>query len=628
MAAPATSTAPPAPRRLVELADEELEHLLATLDDEEAHALLYDWAEWGRPEQVWRPGVEKYTVYSCGRGWGKTRTGAEAVRWAAEHPREYFGTDDRAKWRIGIIGRTAGDVRKTMLYGPSGLMTISDPLFMPTHNKSEGTLVWPNGVIATTYSAEEPEQLRGPGFALAWCDELAYWKLPKDPEEDDAWKMVLFCLREAKVPGGARCVITTTPRPNRTCKELFKRARDDDPAVRIIQGNTRENAANVDASWLVELETKYKGTRIERQELGGDLLDDNPGALWRHELFAHRELDFDEKRLDETYEEFVRRVFRISTVVVAIDPSVSQGEDACETGIVVVGRGAGGRFYVLEDASVGPAEIPAGQLAEAVWSRRAIEAAWRWRADWITAEVNNGGNLVAANLRAYMHAIASETGRQPRAVPYQAVNAKQGKGVRAEPAAMLYDQGRVEHVGDPRRYRNLEDQCCEFDPRRPSDGQRCDRMDALVWALLSLSEEQPTGQWSTLDDADVWDIGLAFDAAPAPQVQDPRRPPYHRRRDRPLAVPAPRRIAPSCRGPGRRPHRQPACAARVDLPRGRVRDALAARPERRARRLQRWPAPVAVGPRLPVREDMALGGRRPDPRLGDGAGLRPAQDAW
>lgn len=582
MAAPATS-APraPAPLRLVELADDELEQLLAALDDEEAHALLFDWREWGRPDQVWQPGGEKYTVFSCGRGWGKTRTGAEAVRWVAEHPREYFGTDDKSKWRIGIVGRTAGDVRKTMLYGPSGLMTISDPLFMPVHNKSEGTLVWPNGVIATTYSAEEPEQLRGPGFAFAWCDELAYWRLPKDPEEDDAWKMVLFCLREGVyVPGGSRCVITTTPRPNRTIKDLFKRARAGDAAVRIVQGNTRENAANVDPSWLRELETKYKGTRIERQELGGDLLDDNPGALWHHELFKHRELDFDEQRVDETYEEFVRRVCGISTVVVAIDPAVSQAEDACETGIVVVGRGAGGRFYVLEDASVGPAEVPAGQLAEAVWSRRAIEAAWRWRADWITAEVNNGGNLVAANLRAYMHAIASETGRQPRAVPYQAVNARQGKAVRAEPAAMLYDQGRVEHVGDPRRYRNLEDQQCEFDPHRPSDGQRCDRMDALVWGLLSLSEDAPAGQWSTLDDADVWDLGgLGLDAAAPAGTRPPPRPLSSARARRALALPAPRRAAPPRGGP--HPQRQPARAGAC-LPRGWVLAALVARPERRA----------------------------------------------
>lgn len=512
-AAQAALSRPPR-RRLWELADRELEQFLAALDDEEAHALLYDWREWGRSEQVWSPGPEKYTLYSCGRGWGKTRTGAEAVRWVAEHPREYFGTDDKAKWRIGIIGRTAGDVRRTMLYGPSGIMTISDPLFVPVHNKSEGTLTWPNGVVATTYSAEEPEQLRGPGFGFAWCDELAYWKLPRDPAEDDAWTMVLFCLREGRtVPGGSRCVITTTPRPNRTMKDLFKRARAGDVAVRVVQGNTRENAANVDPTWLLELETKYKGTRLARQELGGDLLDDNPSALWRHDSFVHRELDFDEQRRGETYEDFVRRELGIRDVVVAIDPAVTQAEDSCETGVVVVGRGAGGRFFVLEDATVGPGDIPIGALAETVWARRAIEAAWRWRAGRITAEVNNGGNLVAANLRAFFHAISTATGAQPRAVPYQAVNARQGKAVRAEPAAMLYEQGRVLHVGDPRRFRQLEDQCVEFDPRRPSDGQRCDRMDALVWGLLALGEDAPAGAWQTLDDADVWDLGgAAFDA--------------------------------------------------------------------------------------------------------------------
>lgn len=513
LAAPAAPRARP---RLWELDSVSLERLLLSLDDEEAHAILYAWDEWGRDEQIWRPGVEKYTLFTCGRFWGKTRTGAEAVRWVAEHPVEYFGTRDKSKWRIGLIGRTAADVRGTMLYGPSGLMTISDPLCRPVHNKSERTLTWPNGVVATTYSAEEPDQLRGPGFGFAWCDELAFWRLGAD-DSDDAWAQVTFAMREAKsVPGGARCVITTTPIPNRTMKTLIQRARAGDLAVRVVRGGSRDNAANIDVTTLAELEDKYKGTRLERQELHGDLLDDNPQALWHHDLFVRREIDYDLIQPGETAEEFVRRVLDITAIVVAIDPAVSSGPNACETGIVVAARGRRGRFYVLEDCSVTMAQIPAGALPERVWAQRAMEAAWRWHADWITAEVNNGGNLVAGALRSYMQACVPTRGAQPREVNYQAVHATKGKGLRGQPIALLYDQRRVEHVGDPRRYRLLEDQCCEFDPRKPPAEQDCDRMDALVWALTSLTEDAPSGEWSTLSDASDWDVDdFDFHAASA-----------------------------------------------------------------------------------------------------------------
>ena len=178
--------------------------------------------------------------------------------------------------------------------------------------------------------------------------------------------------------------------------------------------------------------------RLARQELGGDLLDDNPSALWKHDSFVHHELDFDLQRRDETYEDFVRRELGIRDVVVAIDAAVMQAEDSSETGFVVIGRGAGGRFFLLEDATVGPGDVPIGALAETVWARRSVDAAWHWRAGRITAEVNNGGNLVAANRWAFFRAISTASGTQARAVPYQVVNARQGKAVRAEPAAMLY----------------------------------------------------------------------------------------------------------------------------------------------------------------------------------------------
>lgn len=389
-----------------------------------AEAARYDWRAKARPEQVAPSGAWRTWLILAGRGWGKSRSGAE---WVREQ------VTKRGARRVALVARTASDVRDVIVEGESGLLAISPPSERPTWEPSRRRLTWPNGAIATTYSADEPDQLRGPQHDAAWADELAAWKHP------DAWTQLLMGLRLGEDP---RVVVTTTPRPTPLIRELVAQH-----TTAVTRGATRDNAANLAPQFLDAIVARYAGTRLGRQELDGEILDDNPGALWKRD-------GIDAAR--------VRAAPDLRRIVVGVDPAVTSNAASDETGIVVAGLGFDGRFYVLGDAS--------GRYSPEQWASRVVAAYREHKADRVVAERNNGGDLVERNLRTV-----------DRNLPVTTVHTKRGKALRAEPVSSLYEQGRVSHVG---ALAALEDQMTAWDPA--GDGDSPDRVDALVYALTEL----------------------------------------------------------------------------------------------------------------------------------------------
>jgi predicted phage terminase large subunit-like protein len=347
--------------------------------------------------------------------------------------------------RIALVAPTAADARGVMVEGESGLLAICPAEERPDYEPSRHQLTWPNGAIATTYSADEPDRLRGPQHDLAWCDELAAWRYPQ------AWDMLLLGLRLGTNP---RAVVTTTPRPTKLIKALLA-----DPKIVVTRGSTSENRDNLAPAFLDQIVRRYEGTRLGRQELEAEILEDVPGALWSHAVI-------DAAR--------VAAMPDLTRIVVAIDPAVSSDEHSDETGIVVAGKDANGHGYVLADLS--------GRYTPTEWARAAIAAYRAHNADRIVAEVNNGGDMVEATLR-----MVDPT------VPFTAVHAARGKVARAEPVAALYEQGSVHHLG---ALPQLEDQMCGFvhDFDRAAAGYSPDRVDALVWALSELLVQPRSGE--------------------------------------------------------------------------------------------------------------------------------------
>lgn len=400
-----------------------------------ADALEQDWHHQARPAQLTPPGDWRVWLVLAGRGWGKTRTGSEFVRAEVK----------AGCGRIALVGATAADVRDIMIEGESGLLATSPSYDRPTYEPSKRRVTFSNGAMAIAYSADEPERLRGPQHDAAYCDELATWRYP------DAWHQLRFGLRLGRNP---RVLATTTPRPVKLIRDLIKREGMD---VHVTRGITTENAANLPASYLAEMQARYAGTRLGRQELMAEILEDVPGALWQRDWIERDRID---------------KVPDMRRLVVAVDPAASSGEDADETGIVVCGIGLDGRGYVLEDLS--------GRYAPHEWARHAIMAYHRHRADRIIAEKNNGGEMVENTVRMV----------DPN-VSYKAVHASRGKVTRAEPVAALFEQRRVSFVGP---HPQLEDQLCNFssDFDRSRSGSP-DRLDAMVWALTELIVEGTPG---------------------------------------------------------------------------------------------------------------------------------------
>jgi len=393
----------------------------------------YDWTKLARSNQLAPSTDWAVWLLMAGRGFGKSRSGAEWVR----AKKEKVG-------RIALVAPTAADARDVMVEGvQSGLLAISPPWDRPLYEPSKRRVSWRNGAMATLYSADEPERLRGPQHEAAWCDEVGSWRYP------EAWDMLMFGLRLGRQP---QTVVTTTPRPTKLIRELLARADRD---VVVTRGSSYENRDNLAPSFFAQIVAKYEGTRLGRQELNAELLEDVPGALWTRAMIESARL-----------RSLVRDMER---VVVAVDPAVTSGDDADETGIVVVGKGTDGHGYVLADASMRGTPLE--------WARVAIGLYRTHGADRVVAEVNNGGDMVEATLRMV----------DPN-VPFTAVRATRGKVVRAEPVAALYEQGRVHHLGV---YPQLEDQMCaltsDFD--KASAGYSPDRVDALVWGATELLVE-------------------------------------------------------------------------------------------------------------------------------------------
>ena len=398
------------------------------------------WRFLRRPSQTPPEGDWTTWLILAGRGFGKTRTGAE---WVHENTSRYG--------RFNLIGRTAGDVRDTMVEGESGLLATQVDTnrahYMPTKRK----VIWENGSTALLFSADEPDQLRGPQCEAAWLDEVASWKYP------EAYDTHVLGLRLGEHP---RQVITTTPRPTRIIRELMR-----DGATVVTRGSTYENAENLPPSFLDKIVRKYEGTRIGRQEIYAEILDDIPGALFTRERIRYGEPP-----------RAINGDFDLLRVVVAIDPAASSFEGSDETGIVVAGIGANGLCYVLDDLST--------RSSPDAWARRALSAYTEWMADRIVAEANNGGDMV----KAVIQAVSAEA-------PIKLVYASRGKHVRAEPISSLYEQGRVYHL---RMFADLEDQMCNF--TQDGDGDSPDRMDALVWGITDLKPDDHvwSGQFAAI----------------------------------------------------------------------------------------------------------------------------------
>lgn len=406
-----------------------------SLPEEERLRFDYSWSIHGRPEQQIPPGAWHAWLCLAGRGWGKTRTGGQ---YANDEAKRLPGS------RGALVGATAADVRDVMINGESGILAKSPPWFRPTYEPSKRLLTWPNGTIATTYSAEEPDRLRGPQHHWYWADELAAWQYP------EAWDMLMFGMRLGLHPRG---IVTTTPRPTPEIRALVK-----DSSTHLYEHalSTYDNEDNLPESFLHTIVAKYEGTRLGRQELYAEILDDTPGALWkRATIEAGR----------------VKSHPELKRVIVAIDPAVSTKDNSAETGIVVVGIGDCAckkgkpevHGFVIQDDS--------GNYTPLEWAKKAIGAYRELGAHRIIAEVNNGGDLVISNIESV----------DPTVHPFP-VHATDGKRTRAEPVAGLYEQGRIHHVGVLSK---LEDQMCTW--AALTTGERSpDRVDALVWGVSYL----------------------------------------------------------------------------------------------------------------------------------------------
>ena len=406
---------------------------LRTLSEAERRELAHHWRLWARDEQLPPCGDWRVWLIMAGRGFGKTRAGAEWVRAIA---------DSDPKARIALVAASLGEARAVMVEGESGLLSIAPTGREPRFEPSLRRLSWPNGAQATLYSAGEPESLRGPQHSHAWCDEVAKWETANG-KALAAWDNLLFGLRLGELP---QALATTTPRAVPLLQRLLA-----EEGVHTTRGKTEDNAHHLPARFLTDIRRTYGKSLLGRQELDGELIADLPGALWSRSL------------LEECREAAASAP--PARVVVGVDPPASAGGDAC--GIVVVALGEDGIARVLADASV---KKPSPER----WARAAAQAARVWHADRVVAEANQGGAMVASVLR------AAEI-----ALPLKLVHASRGKVARAEPVAALYEAGRVRHAGT---FPALEDELCGLiqGGAYEGPGRSPDRADALVWALSEL----------------------------------------------------------------------------------------------------------------------------------------------
>ena len=412
---------------LADLPDDERRKFLSSLSDADAEALLYEWRNFlARPSQIAPDGEWSTWMALAGRGWGKSETGAQWVREIVKS----------GVMNIAIIAETQKDLEEVMV---RRILSVHPPHERPKVRYKPVRILWPNGAEALGYNGTEPDQLRGPEFEAAWCDELAKYRYARD-----VWDMLQFTMRSGNDP---RTFVSTTPRPIPIIKEIAR-----DKTTIVTRGSTFENAGNLPEKFLDRVKEKYSGTRLGRQELGGEIIDDIPGALWTRAMI--------DEALVKEHPDLVR-------VVVAVDPSGTKGksDNGDSIGIVVAGQGVDGNTYILADRTC--------KLSPSGWGRRAYEAYTEFDADRVIAERNFGGAMVEHVIRTV----------DPK-ISYKEITASRGKVARAEPVAALYEQGKVKHVGS---FTELEDQMCLFgDGGYEGDGSP-DRADALVWAVTELA---------------------------------------------------------------------------------------------------------------------------------------------
>lgn len=389
-------------------------------------------AQQARHNQIEPEGNWSTWLILSGRGWGKTRTGAEWLAWQAiQNP----------KTRWAIVAATFADARDTCVEGDSGLLRVLREYGVLREqngwNRSMGEIVLVNGSRIKLFSADEPDRLRGPQFHGAWVDELAAFRYP------DSYDQLQFGLRLGAHP---QTVVTTTPRPKPLVKNLLQRT---DGSVHTTRGATFDNASNLAPSALAELQARYANTRLGRQELYGEILDDVEGALFT-------QTNIDQYRATNT-------PIGLQRVVVAVDPAVTAGENSDETGIIVAGKSNNGEAYIIADHTCKASPLE--------WAKRAVDAYRKHNADAIVVEVNNGGDMIPTLIK-----------QVDPTIHVKSVRATRGKHLRAEPIAAFYEQGRVHHVGN---LELLEQQMCSW---TPDDSKSPDRLDALVWALTDLLE--------------------------------------------------------------------------------------------------------------------------------------------
>ncbi|MEM8696480.1 MAG: terminase family protein [Pseudomonadota bacterium] len=443
-----------------------LRDLIGLLDGEELTALASSWEFWGRSAQKPPAGDWRVWTILAGRGFGKTRAGAEWVRDIAKK-------DGSA--RIALVATSLHEARSVMVEGASGLLAVTPPgediLWAPSLRR----LAWPNGARATLYSAAEPDSLRGPEHSHAWCDEIGKWR-----DGEAAWDNLMMGMRSGAAP---RTLATTTPRPVALVKRLIRAAERGEGGTVMTRGRTRDNRAYLAPGFVAAVEAAYGGTRLGRQELDGELIEDVDGSLWPRALIEAcrvapealtpslskcrtptlRQWPGWDWRPDHQNE----RKVELKRIVVAVDPPAGSGRGGDACGIVVAGLGEDERGYVLADASV-------EGLRPEGWAAKVAATVDAWSADRVIAEANQGGAMVRSVLQA-----------TARTLPLRLIHASHSKAARAEPVAALYETGQVSHAG---AFPALEDEMAGMTIasgyRGP--GRSPDRADALVYALTEL----------------------------------------------------------------------------------------------------------------------------------------------
>lgn len=427
---------------LRKLPKDKVDEVFKQLGPKKVEELKHTWSFWARDEQLEPEGDWNTWFVNAGRGFGKTRAGVEWVREQVK----------RGAKRIAAVAATNSDIERVMVKGESGFLNVcwkgdkthkGGKMGYPEWSPTKRTLSWENGAQVQFFSAEEPERLRGPQFELAWCDELAAWN-----KDQDTWAMLQFCMRLGKHP---RIMVTTTPKPTKLVREILK-----NPTTHTTTGSTFDNAANLAGTYLKAVKEQYEGTRLGRQELYAEVLEEAEGALWTTDMLDKASIKHED-------------LPHLNRIVVSIDPAVTANAESDMTGIVVAGIDVNGVAYVLGDYTE--------RLSPQGWASKAISLYHQYSADRIVAERNQGGEMVRRTLE-----VEDET------VPIKLVHASRGKYARAEPVSALYERGLVKHVVNPpdgASLNELETQMRTWEPLGSIGSP--DRLDACVWALTDLS---------------------------------------------------------------------------------------------------------------------------------------------